>query len=719
VLTISRRSETAQEALIRSNQEDSMATDETITTGNETIIDREIETEEEEVGLVYDENSLNLVNDFYQSEEGKKELQKIAKDIYDKYEQALSLSKEYRDRYTKDYGLFLCHMEEKNFPWPDCANVNVPITLEGVMRLWARFYGEVFQDWNRVVAFEPMGEDDKPIQDLLTVHTNWQVRTEITDFRRQMCRAIYLFIWGDVSCHSYRDPVTDRNRHEILTCDELIRPYTFASVEPDYSDLPWIAKRLKREKYQLERMEEEYHKETLSKVLKKQPAYGDQTEGQELHDKAEKIQGERKPYEEKAPYDLIHWEGWLDLPQQVRQRFCQLHMDLSSQRILKMTIHEEPDWKEKERFERQTMQLQDYQKRQMMYENQMAMFEEQQQMMPMGPPPIQGAPPLMMPPQPPIPPTWMQEGMTEPAPAKKSPIRMFRHAVCIEPLVGNLGIGLARILADLNKTANTLANQFVDSATAANIPGWLRTGGLEFPEGELTLGPGRMNVVNIAGGKLGDHIHEFRPSAANPQMYQMFNLVAEWAQSAGQTPDILSGQAGKSGETWRGVATRVEQAMKQLSAISQGLAEFVEGVYDNNAKLNAKFMPEDDFFYLRDDILTPSGQLMGGKQRITRADYTRKTKYRLTADMKFTSQAQRIAEADELVMNIMQLAGAGPMMLPLLWPMLAKALKDAFEARGKYSYMPLIPNQVPMPAQPPKVGGASGAAGAAPTGQAA
>src|SRR5690606_29569604 len=45
-------------------------------------------------------------------------------------------------------------------------------------------------------------------------------------------------------------------------------------------------------------------------------------------------------------------------------------------------------------------------------------------------------------PPPPVPPPWMADGKMEPDPPQKEPIYMFAHGVCLEPMIGNLGIGL-------------------------------------------------------------------------------------------------------------------------------------------------------------------------------------------------------------------------------------------------------------------------------------
>mgnify|MGYP000738842472 CR=1 FL=1 len=49
------------------------------------------------------------------------------------------------------------------------------------------------------------------------------------------------------------------------------------------------------------------------------------------------------------------------------------------------------------------------------------------------------------------------------------------------------------------------------------------------------------------------------------------NMMIAAGKEVAATPDVYSGEPGKSAETYRGLATRVEQATKPLTAIAQRL----------------------------------------------------------------------------------------------------------------------------------------------------
>jgi hypothetical protein len=275
---------------------------------------------------------------------------------------------------------------------------------------------------------------------------------------------------------------------------------------------------------------------------------------------------------------------------------------------------------------------------------------------------------------------------------KMRPIHMIARAVCIEPLAGSIGIGFGDIEADFNRAANTLINQAIDAATLSNAGGFIISSLVQFEE-KFSYRPGKMNRLKagISGEELSKNIFPLRPPPANPQMVELAQKVYEWGQSAIQAPDVLSGESGKSGETFRGIATRVEQATKQLSVSTRNYAtSCLTPTLRNNARLNAIFMPESQFVSVNDHVLGKASRFEVG-----RAMYRRNYRVSIAADLKFSSEAQRISEADQLIE------------LGLKYPPLGQdlaymhgAYKRALEARGKHDMVPTLGEAPPLPKTP-------------------
>ena len=222
-----------------------MADIEVMSDAEDADIQLEEEPEEEAARvLVYDDDSENLVRDFMDFEEGKEFLKKVARKVKDDFDRGYSDSTQYRERFKNDWKLFCGELPPKDFPNQYSANAHVPVMLENLSRLTARASSELYGDWQNVFGVVPMGPEQDGIAETLNRHGNWQIREQIPDFRRQMGdRYMLAFFWiGDVTVHSYYDPERQQNRHEVLTPDEFVVPFTFTSTMPDYSDVPWRCK---------------------------------------------------------------------------------------------------------------------------------------------------------------------------------------------------------------------------------------------------------------------------------------------------------------------------------------------------------------------------------------------------------------------------------------------------------------------------------------------
>ena len=683
-------------------------------------------------GIAYDEMSDNLVEEFVKSDEGKKFMKEVSSMVREDFDDDRESSEEYRERMAEDLRLFSGDIPKKKYPFENMANAHMPLMMENIQRISTRIQAEVFGDWQNIFTVLPVGPDDDYVARLLSQHGNWQLSHHLTDFKRQQARGVLMFtLVGDVTSHSYYDFEREQNVHEILTRDEIAIPYAHVTTQPDYSDLPHIIKILRMYRHQLEAYEGKWT--DVDKVLDGDPpSWDDEPESPYARATAESQGIELTDNKRSNAYRVLQWEGWCDLPDQDRQRFCQIHVEYDSHAVLCMKILEEDDWQDRERFERQTQEQQQYEQAQQMFQ---AAQAEHQQMMQQHGHAVQahqevgselgqvaqdpqhmadlqaahaqtapGQPPPA--PQPPPMPDWMlskdgQPGLAQPLPVKRRPLHMFGHAVCIEPLVGNLGLSFGRMQADHNRAVNTLASQFADSATLANVSTLMLAPGTTFKAGRpFEWYPGAVNELEqMPAGGLENAFRMVQHGQANPQMMELIDSIWQKAASSIQAAPVLSGEPGKSGETFRGVSTRVEQASKQLSVPTGYYADFVKNIIKNNAKLNAVFLPEEEVFMVNNERAGMMQEL-----KLGRSLYQRNYQIKLGNDLTFASEAQRIATADEvaqMVMHFPPLQG-NPQFL-------YEALKDALEARGKYHLVgalgpPPPPTQVPFgtpPAPPP------------------
>jgi hypothetical protein len=653
--------------------------------------------EEEELPLLYDEDDTNLVFAFSEHPEGKKALKKIADKVIRDFEAAYDGSEEYRQRYSDNWRLFAGDLPPKDWPFEDSANAHVPIMMENLTRIHARLMSEIFGDWTNIFGVTPTGPDDNQIADDLTLHGNWQMREGIPDMFRQMDRALLSFLLGDVVVHSYWDEELRMNRHEVCTPDEFFLPYTHVSTMPDLSDCPWRVKVLHWHRHQLQAMRGRWS--DVDTVIKREkPTWDDEPEDR-LRLTVGEVQGIVPEEETGAPFKLYQFEGWDDglLPNQEKDRFIQAIVDPKTRAVLSLQIHEEPDWRDKERYRQQTEELAGFRQAQQHY----ATAVQTSEILGAVAPPLMGIMPQQLPPPPPppTPPMWLDDPsdlLAEPEKPRRVPVHMFTHGVCIEPLTAVLGIGYGQIQADYTRAANVALSQFIDAATLSNAWTLLTTESVQFKE-PFEFGPGKINQVSgIGPQELDSSIKELKAHPANGQLLTVVDKCYGYGQSSMQAPDVLSGAPGKSGETYRGLSARIEQATKQLTAGGRKFSTtVVKPTIVNNARLNAIFLPDFEIQRILD--------WRSGENRpvpISRSLYERSYQFELRADLRFASEAQRIQEANELVAMSTQ--------HPMLAAMPAfqyYAMKKLLEARRDYDMVPLLgppppPGLLPPPPPP-------------------
>lgn len=662
------------------------------------------EEEEQDEPFVYDEEQPNLVEQFISHPDGKKELRTIADEVKRNFDSDFESAEEYRNRVADDWRIFAGELPAKDWPFDGAANGHVPVMIENISRVTMRIQSELFGDWQNVFGVAPIGNTPEAEQEaeVLSLHGNWQVRTQIPDFKRQMERmTLSNIVIGDYTIHSYYDEDEQCNRHEVLTPDEFVIPYVHVTTDPNYADVPRMTRVMMLYPHQLEARRDKWSQ--VEKVLKDKPPGFDEDPEQPLARAAAEVQGNMPIDEETAaPYKVLLYEGWMKLPNMTSQRYVQVILDYSSETVMKLSLHEKTDWRDKERYKRQVSELEQFRMAQEQHalalqQAQQAMGEVDTQavMGEIGPMHAAAAYQSLAQeaPQPPPAPIWLQnpdDPGEQPDEPKKVPIRLFTHGVCIESLMGSLGLGYGRIQADYNRAANTALSQFTDSATLANCWGLLVAGGIDIPD--FKWGPGKVQKVpGLTAQEMQTGIRELKPAPANPQLLDSVKLFQEFGQSSMQAPTVLSGEAGKSGETYRGIAARIEQATKQMSVVARKEADVLERVLINNAELNAQFLKDEEVITIADQRPAPRVITVG------RALYERDYKVEIKADMRFATQPQRVAEADEVVMMALNnpLLQSNPR---FLWT----ATKKSLEARGRYDMVALMgPPPPPGPQAPP------------------
>lgn len=650
--------------------------------------------------LTYDDEDPNLVPTFVRSEEGRNVLKKVAAQVIADFEEAYEGSEEYRARRAADWKLFSGDLPPKEAPFQDTANCQVPILVEVFTRVYSQLESELWGDGTSFAEFKPMGPMDEDRAETMELHTNWQFGNDIADWPRQLARGIMMQMWGDVSCYSYFDSQRKRNHHQMLTPDELFVPYTLTSTYPDYSDCPYLVHLMHYSRSDLQ-AEEGWH--DVDDILEDGPGSWDDEPETVLARGVAESQGVEPPDSPKhSPFKILHYTGWDRglLPGQDRDRYIRAVVDLRSRKVLLLSVHEAIDWKDKARYSDQLSEMLAYQKAQDEHARAKA-YDLQLQAMKAGspmPPPTMGMEMPSLGPDPaklvaPTRPSWMDGDFSKPQRPKMSPIHMYSHGVGIEPMHGTLGFGWLHAIASYQRAANTALSQFTDMASLANSWTILTAGGVELPD-DFAIGAGKHYKVagaSAAGGELEQGIRELKPPGANPQLLEVVKFAQESAEGHMSANPILSGESGKSGETWRGHANRYEAAMKEMTTRGRAAARFFRQVIDNNCKLNALHLPDREIATLLDWKV---GTFV--EREIGREIYQKSYHVTVHSDLQFSTAAAKVQDA----MELLALVNEDPV-LQMNHALRHAALVRLLTAKRNYELIPML-GQRPEP--PPVFG---------------
>lgn len=675
----------------------------------------EPEEEQAEEELILDPESPNLVVDLEKTDAGKKFLKTLVQDIHDEFMQAWDKNSAYREKVAEAWRVLFCDLPPKSKPYENCANAAIPLALQNIIRLTNKMTTEVFGDWTEPYNFLPTHPQAEAVAPICTQHSNWQIRSKMLGFKRQMKRGILIFaVTGDVACHSYYDPVTRKNVHDVLSCDDYVTPYTHVSVEPDFSDIPWIARRFPYHKTRLKQMGRRAGWTNIDKVTSYDtPEYTNTQSETTLRDTVAEFMGEDPFGQKKGEYEIIQYEGWMELPtmgpdgkKSEEELYCQLIFDLCSKVPLKLTVHMKVPHDEQMRFEMQSQELQQFQQQTMQLQMMQQQKEQavqgllsQAQMLPQDSTEVGGlvqqaqqiqAQPT---PPPPVPPSWMADGQMQPEPPRKDPILMFAHGVCLEPILGNLGVGLGRIDGQLNIAANTVWSMFLDASALGNGKTFITASNVDFAS-PFRIAPGAINKAkNIMPSDLANGIMPLDFGAANPQLIDAADRFMQFGEQSMGTSEILAGEPGKSGETARGFQGRAEQANAMMRVPTMAFGDFAVQVMKNNCKLNAVFCSDEEIFYVNrynEDLQMGGAQLI----KVARQMYDNEFDIELVSDLQFRSRGQKVQEADEIV----QLPNA---MQEMTWNYAFKyhAMRQALIARGMHKIARTLLGPPPPPPQ--------------------
>lgn len=592
--------------------------------------------------------------------------------------------------------LYIGDVEKPRAPFENVASMHSPILLERILRMAFRIFGEIFKDREPIARALPSSNVNKEKADLITLVDHWQFTREITDFQAQVMRLIIMYLRdGDCVMDSFYDDELGVNRHEALSPEEVVFPYTMKSTAIDMSDIPRKTKILYKYKRDIKNLETIGAWHHVDRIVRKDDGSFENEIDQPIRDLMDKYEGkDRTDSKADAPYTFLEYRGWALFPGHERELPIRAIMHYHTKTVVALLLRQHDDPIDRMRFEKQTAEYQKFVGE--FHDFLEVQRKEQELLAAMQMPGVDPNEALAVAtgveaqtPAAPIPPKWMQfdeaGAAVPPDPCKQIPIEMMAHASCIENPDGSMGLGVGALLMPFQESVNILMNQFVQAAVLANSKSGILHESVKLEPGVKDIGP---NEILRASGSLQAFKDGWMPmqaQPANPQLLAAIEMQVNAADGVSNAPDVLSG--GKEGpETYRGQATRLEQAVNQLSVVASNLVRMLAQVFRNNAKLNSQFMPEEKIMA----VLDPTTMELRENVRVGRELYQDSYEVQFTADLRFASHAAKIAEADDVLgMFTKGIPGElAPQIVDL--KMFAAVVRNCLKARGQYDLLKYV-----------------------------
>jgi hypothetical protein len=655
----------------------------------------------EQQGLDLPDNAVNLVPYLLELAETDDKVKKFVHDelpnqVIRHFNEDWESRKGWMDNMRERVDLYLGNLKQKTEPFRNCANLHDPILLKCTLRLVARIWSEIFTDGQplfRARAGSRLTEQDAEI---ITKHENWQFSKEIPDFPAQVWRALTAFIRdGEMVFDSYRDYVHGVNRHEFVGPEEFVYPYARHPVAPDMSDVPRKTKIMFPYKRDLMAMQELGFYSQVDKVTECKGSHDLVEVDQVVRDAVDKWEGtDRSQHTHDAPYYLLEQHTWVKLPYAEKDEPFRVVVDAKTRVVLGLFSRYYDDPEDRVRYEREMSEYQMYAGNLEQYA--MILQEEQNTLLTLQQPNVPPDEAAAIAehvqanrPAPPMKPKWMAEDENgQPSPpktCKKKIIERFSRATCIDNPEGSHGIGVGTLIMPHQMAANIMLNQSVDAGTLANSSTAVVHDMVKFPPGMTSIAPNEIiKIRGVPPDQISSAFFRFDHQPANPQLMQWVQSQEAAADGVSSTPDVLSGQK-EGDETFRGMATRVEQATKQTSAIAAKGMVALNQVAQNNGLLNFFFLPE----VKEVDARNPA---TGALEPITVSRDLYRDRYDIifSADLSFASRATKVAEADDAMALLLK--GVPPQVLTLVIRPegVGAAIRKCLQARGMFdiaSYM--------------------------------
>ena len=266
-----------------------------------------------------------------------------------------------------------------------------------------------------------------------------------------------------------------------------------------------------------------------------------------------------------------------------------------------------------------------------------------------------------------------------------TPVSYFtKYGFIPNPDGGFYDLGFGLLLGPLNRVANTVINQLLDSGTLNNLPSGFVARGVRFKGGRKSVHPGEWKATLSTGDDLRKGIVPLPVKEPSTVLFQLLGTILEGGQRISSVSDIMSGvNPGQNQPLGTSMAV-LEQGLKVFSSIHKRMFRAEKDEFRKLYDLNRRYVKEKQYFEVLD--AKPNDP-----DRVFAEDYSNHNfNITPTADPKVNTEAQRMLRAQWLV----QLREQG---MPLNTEAVTKRVLAAMEEPDVEELMKPDPNAQPDP----------------------
>lgn len=604
------------------------------------------------------------------------EMKQIALRVTTDFDADVESGSKHMQRLRRWAELYSAVLKTKTWPFDRAANVNVPLVTYTVLQIQGRLFDMILPAKGELFHSLPLDQRPEELDraNRTELYLNYLARHEIPGFTQIYDELLFQMCMYGSSFMTYSwNEAENCVQPECITAADMVVPFQAKAKSPQMKGVPRYTRIRWMTYYDIQDKGDDGYFFGTDRIKAVPAQDSKQSEFQEtIND----ISGMEKPGfsttedEERQVLEMhIRWMKLPDAPDKHPAFDGKTHaviawVDADSEELLRLVLREEPDPKDKARFDKEMAVVTGA-------KAQLAHFVASNgvQMDPMGAL-------VPMPPPPPMPP--------EPKPVRVREVTFFTHYRAF-PSEGFYGLGYGDICGPLNEAMNTIVNQSIDRGTVNNARGGFVSRQLRFNRGPIMMQPGQYVEIDAPPAAMKDGLQTMPAIPADQEMIQFVRMIEQWAQRSAGSGDTLSGEPIGSNETARAAMLRNENAQKQINVLGSRVISYMKNDVDMLWRLLSVFLPEND------NASVPGKDGQPTNIPVSRADFIADQRVFPAADPRVTSRTQRINDANEA----MEMAGANPLLGGN--PQVMRALTERqLHARDMADIIPLL-----APAQPP------------------